>query len=176
MLVEDDQGRNTLHGDAMTHIGVAISSVYGTARDMKLAEQLWYILSPGNGSGACCCCAGSLSRLCLRLSVSVSGGSVGKLSVDEVPNLWCVLTGQMRLVGPRPEAPEVLEYYTPEEMYKFACKPGITGLAQVNGRGLLNWGETLAWDLQYNRTRSVWLDLKIIAITLKHVITRYGAF
>jgi hypothetical protein len=47
MLVEDDQGRNTLHGDAMTHIGVAILSVYRTARDMKLAEQLWYILSPG---------------------------------------------------------------------------------------------------------------------------------
>src|SRR5207245_1458887 len=47
-----------------------------------------------------------------------------------------------------------------EEMYKFVCKPGITGLAQVNGRGLLNWGEILAWDLQYVRTRSVWLDLK----------------
>lgn len=104
------------------------------------------------------------------------GRILRKLSVDELPNLWCVLTGQMRLVGPRPEAPEVLQYYTVEEMYKFACKPGITGLAQVNGRGLLNWGETLAWDLRYVCTRSVWLDLKIIAITLKHVITRHGAF
>ena len=121
----------------MTHIGVAISSVYRTARDMKLAEQLWYILSPGKGSGACCCCAGWLSGLCLRLSVSVSGGSVSKLSVDELQNLWCVLT------------------------------PRITGLAQVNGYGLLNWGKTLAPDLQYVRTRSVWLDLKVIAITLK---------
>ncbi len=46
-------------------------------------------------------------------------------------------------------------------MYKFACKPGITGLAQINGRGLLNWGETLGWDLQYVRTRSVGLDLKL---------------
>jgi lipopolysaccharide/colanic/teichoic acid biosynthesis glycosyltransferase len=105
-----------------------------------------------------------------------AGQILRKLSVDELPNLWCVLTGQMRLVGPRPEAPEVLQYYTPEEMYKFACKPGITGLAQVNGRGLLNWGETLAWDLQYVRTRSVCLDLKIIAVTLKHVIARHGAF
>jgi len=175
MLVEDDQGRNTLHGDAMTHIGVAISSVYRTARDMKLAEQLWYILSPGKGSGACCCCAGWLSGLCLRLSVSVSGGSVSKLSVDELQNLWCVLTGQIRLVGPRPEAPEVLQYYTPDEMYEFACKPGITGLAQVNGCGLLNCDETLASDLQYVRTRSVSLNLKVIAITLKHV-TRHGAF
>jgi lipopolysaccharide/colanic/teichoic acid biosynthesis glycosyltransferase len=104
------------------------------------------------------------------------GRILRKLSVDELPNLWCVLAGQLRLVGPRPEAPEVLQYYTPEEMYKFACKPGITGLAQINGRGLLNWGETLAWDLQYVRTRSVRLDLKIIAITLKHVVTRHGAF
>jgi hypothetical protein len=55
----------------------------------------------------------------------------------------------MRLVGPRPEAQEVLQNYTPEEMYKFACRLGITGLAQINGRGLLNWGQTLAWDLQY---------------------------
>jgi lipopolysaccharide/colanic/teichoic acid biosynthesis glycosyltransferase len=105
-----------------------------------------------------------------------AGRILRKLSIDELPNLWCVLTGQIRLVGPRPEAPEVLQYYTPEEMYKFAIKPGITGLAQINGRGLLDWGETLAWDLEYVRTRSVWLDLKIIAITLKHVVSRHGAF
>ena len=98
------------------------------------------------------------------------------LSLDELPNLWSVLVGDMRLVGPRPEAPEVLRYYTPEEMYKFACKPGITGLAQINGRGLLNWGEVLAWVLKYIRTRSVWLDLKIILTTLKYVAIRRGAF
>ena len=61
-------------------------------------------------------------------------------------------------------------------MYKFACKPGITGLAQINGRGLLNWGETLAWDLKYVRTRSIGLDLKIILVTLKQVISQRGAF
>jgi sugar transferase EpsL len=61
--------------------------------------------------------------------------------------------------------------YAPEDMYKFACKPGIT-----NGRGLLNWGETIAFDLQYVRTRSVGLDLKIILMTLKRVLTRHGAF
>ena len=104
------------------------------------------------------------------------GQVLRKLSVDELPNFWSVLVGDVRLVGPRPEAPEVLQYYTPEEMYKFACKPGITGLAQINGRGLLNWGETLAWDLQYVRTRSVALDLKILLITLKHLIVRRGAF
>jgi lipopolysaccharide/colanic/teichoic acid biosynthesis glycosyltransferase len=104
------------------------------------------------------------------------GRILRQLSVDELPNLWCVLVGDMRLVGPRPEAPEVLQYYTPQEMYKFACKPGITGLAQINGRGLLKWGEVLTWDLRYVRTRSVALDLKIIFTTIKYVLLRHGAF
>ena len=104
------------------------------------------------------------------------GRILRKLSVDELPNLWAVLVGDMRLVGPRPEAPEVLQYYTEQEMYKFACKPGITGLAQINGRGLLNWGETLAWDLEYVHTRSIWLDIKIIFVTLRQILTRHGAF
>ena len=90
--------------------------------------------------------------------------------------MWSVLAGDLRLVGPRPEAPEVLRYYSPEEMYKFAYRPGITGLAQINGRGLLNWGETIGFDLQYLRTRSVVLDLKIIFMTLMRVSTRHGAF
>jgi lipopolysaccharide/colanic/teichoic acid biosynthesis glycosyltransferase len=104
------------------------------------------------------------------------GRVLRKLSVDELPNLWSVVVGDIRLVGPRPEAPEVLQYYTPEEMYKLACKPGISGLAQINGRGLLTWGQTLAWDLEYVRTRSVYLDLKIILLTLLKVVTRSGAF
>jgi lipopolysaccharide/colanic/teichoic acid biosynthesis glycosyltransferase len=104
------------------------------------------------------------------------GEILRKLSVDELPNLWSVLMGDMRLVGPRPEAPEVLRYYSPEEMYKFTCKPGITGLAQINGRGLLNFGQVIDWDLRYVRGRSVWLDLKIIFVTLKYVVARHGAF
>ena len=104
------------------------------------------------------------------------GRILRKLSIDELPNLWCVLVGDMRLVGPRPEAPEVVRYYRPDEMYKFACKPGITGLAQINGRGLLNFGQTIAWDLQYVRTRSVGLDLRIMLTTLKYVLLRRGAF
>ena len=108
--------------------------------------------------------------------VTRAGRFLRRLSVDELPNLWSVVVGDMRLVGPRPEAPEVLQYYKPEEMYKFACKPGITGLAQVNGRGLLTWGETLDWDLEYVRTRSVRLDIKIIFRTVHHVVTRHGAF
>lgn len=108
--------------------------------------------------------------------VTPVGRILRKTSIDELPNLWSVLTGELSLVGPRPEAPEVLQFYTPEEMRKFTCKPGITGLAQINGRGLLNWGETINWDLEYVRTRSVWLDVKIFFITVKRVITRHGAF
>jgi lipopolysaccharide/colanic/teichoic acid biosynthesis glycosyltransferase len=103
------------------------------------------------------------------------GRALRKLSVDELPNLWSVVKGDMRLVGPRPEAPEVLQYHTPEEMIRFTCKPGITGLAQINGRKLLSWGETMALDREYVRTRTIALDLKIILLTIKRVITARGA-
>jgi len=99
-----------------------------------------------------------------------------QLTIDELPNLWCVLVGEMRLVGPRPEHPATLPNYAPEEMYKFSVKPGITGLAQINGRGLLTRGETVAWDLEYVRTRTVWLDIKIIFKTIWLVVMRHGAF
>ena len=108
--------------------------------------------------------------------VTRAGRLLRRLSIDELPNLWSVVKGDMALVGPRPEAPEVLQYYTPEEMVKFNSKPGITGLAQISGRGLLNWGETIALDLEYVRIRSVSLDLKIIMLTILRVLTRHGAF
>lgn len=108
--------------------------------------------------------------------VTRAGRIFRKLSIDEVPNLWSVVKGDLALVGPRPEASEVLQYYTPDELIKFTVKPGITGLAQISGRGLLNWGETIALDLQYVRTQSVALDLKIILLTIRRVLTRHGAF
>jgi lipopolysaccharide/colanic/teichoic acid biosynthesis glycosyltransferase len=104
------------------------------------------------------------------------GRILRRLTIDELPNLWCVLIGEMRLVGPRPELPETLPSYAPEEMYKFSVKPGITGLAQINGRGLLSRGETVEWDLKYVRSRTVWLDIKIIFKTLWLVVMRHGAF
>lgn len=104
------------------------------------------------------------------------GQLLRRTTLDELPNLWCVLMGTMRLVGPRPELPELPQNYTPAEMYKFSVKPGVTGLAQINGRGLLSWGETLAWDLHYVQTRTVWLDLKIIGVTAWYVLMRRGAF
>jgi lipopolysaccharide/colanic/teichoic acid biosynthesis glycosyltransferase len=123
---------------------------------------------------------GEFHKLCFKSDndprVTRIGRWLRKLTVDELPNLWCVLVGDMRLVGPRPELPDIPLHYTAEEMAKFTTKPGITGLAQINGRGLLNWGETLAWDLEYVRTRTIWLDIKIIFKTLWFVIVRRGAF
>ncbi len=103
------------------------------------------------------------------------GRVLRKYSLDELPNLWSVVVGDIRLVGPRPELLQVLQYHTPEEMVRFTCKPGITGLAQISGRKMLSWGETLALDLQYVRTRTIALDLKIIFLTIREVITAHGA-
>lgn len=104
------------------------------------------------------------------------GALLRKLTLDELPNFWCVLVGDMRLVGPRPELPELLPYYRPEQMVKFSVKPGITGLAQINGRGHLNLRDTIDWDLRYVRDRSIGLDLNILFRTLWLVLVRKGAF
>lgn len=97
-------------------------------------------------------------------------------TLDELPNFWNVLRGDMHLVGPRPEIPEMVQYYTQEQAIKFAVKPGITGLAQIRGRGRLSFQQTIAYDLEYVRNRSFLLDLKIILTTIKLLFTRDGAF
>lgn len=104
------------------------------------------------------------------------GKFLRRSSLDELPNFLNVLLGDMRLVGPRPEVIEMFRYYKPNQWDKFIVKPGITGLAQVNGRGKLNFDETLAYDLQYVRERCVWLDLRILFKTLKAVTTGDGAY
>ncbi len=97
-------------------------------------------------------------------------------TLDELPNFWNLLKGDMRLVGPRPEIPEMLHNYTPGQMKKFTVKPGITGLPQINGRGRLSFQDTVAFDLEYVDKKSIWLDLKVTFITIFKVITRHGAF
>lgn len=99
-----------------------------------------------------------------------------KSTLDELPNFWNVLTGDMRLVGPRPEIPEMLVNYRAGQMQKFTVKPGITGLPQINGRGRLSFRKTVAFDLEYVEKKSVVLDIKIIVMTIWRVITKYGAF
>jgi lipopolysaccharide/colanic/teichoic acid biosynthesis glycosyltransferase len=104
------------------------------------------------------------------------GRYLRRTSLDELPNLFSVLTGDITLVGPRPELPEMLRYYTLDQLQKFSVKPGVTGLAQVNGRGVLRFQETIAADLEYCRRRSFWLDLVILVRTVRVVALRVGAF
>jgi lipopolysaccharide/colanic/teichoic acid biosynthesis glycosyltransferase len=99
-----------------------------------------------------------------------------KSTLDELPNLWNVLVGDVALVGPRPEIPEMLPYYDDQTLAKFSVRPGVTGLAQVRGRGDLSFVDTVALDVEYVRTRSVRLDIEILARTFICTVLRKGAF
>jgi lipopolysaccharide/colanic/teichoic acid biosynthesis glycosyltransferase len=96
-------------------------------------------------------------------------------SLDELPNFWNVLKGEMRIVGPRPEIPELVSQYPPEYHRRHDVKPGITGLAQVSGRADLTYEETMLYDLDYVNNHSLARDFAILAKTLPAVITRKGA-
>lgn len=95
-------------------------------------------------------------------------------SLDELPELFNVLKGDMSLIGPRPLALSYLEYYTPEEHHRHDVRPGLTGLAQVNGRNDLPWEQRFAFDLQYIRELSFLNDLIILFKTLAKVVKREG--
>lgn len=95
-------------------------------------------------------------------------------SLDELPELYNVLKGEMSLVGPRPLLMQYLERYTPEQMRRHEVKPGITGWAQVNGRNAINWEEKFKLDVWYVDHHSLGLDLKIIALTLLKIVKREG--
>jgi lipopolysaccharide/colanic/teichoic acid biosynthesis glycosyltransferase len=96
-------------------------------------------------------------------------------SLDELPNLLNVLRGDMSIVGPRPEVPELVEQYLPEYHRRHDVRPGVTGLAQVSGRGSLTYEETMAYDLRYVDTHSFVGDLAILARTIPTVLSRKGA-
>ncbi len=93
-------------------------------------------------------------------------------SLDELPELWNVLKGDMNLVGPRPLLMEYLPLYSPEQARRHEVRPGVTGWAQVNGRNAISWNEKFALDVWYVDNRSLWLDLKIIWLTIRKVIKR----
>lgn len=99
------------------------------------------------------------------------GAWLRKTSCDELPELWNVLKGDMSLVGPRPLLPRYLPYFTETEARRHDVRPGITGLAQVSGRNFLSWNERLALDVEYVEQQSLWLDLKIMLLTVKKVVT-----
>lgn len=95
-------------------------------------------------------------------------------SLDELPELWNVLKGDMSLVGPRPLLMAYLPFYSNEQARRHNVRPGITGWAQVNGRNAISWDEKFALDVWYVENHNFWLDLKIIFITFKKVLFREG--
>lgn len=93
-------------------------------------------------------------------------------SLDELPELWNVLKGEMSLVGPRPLLLKYLARYSPEQMRRHEALPGITGWAQVNGRNALTWEQKFRLDVWYVDHQSFWLDLKILALTVVKIVQR----
>jgi lipopolysaccharide/colanic/teichoic acid biosynthesis glycosyltransferase len=97
--------------------------------------------------------------------ITRAGRVLRRLSLDELPQLWNVLRGDMSLIGPRPTLAYQVERYTPRQRRRLEVKPGITGWAQVHGRAKLPWDERIELDVWYVEHRSFWLDLKILAKT-----------
>ena len=95
-------------------------------------------------------------------------------SLDELPELWNVLKGEMSLVGPRPLLMEYLPLYTPQQYRRHEVRPGVTGWAQVNGRNAISWEEKFALDVWYVENQSFWLDVKILFLTVKKVLLKDG--
>lgn len=95
-------------------------------------------------------------------------------SIDELPELWNVLKGDMSLVGPRPLLMEYLPLYSPEQARRHEVRPGVTGWAQINGRNAISWDEKFALDVWYVDNRSLWLDAKILWRTVLKVTRREG--
>ena len=104
--------------------------------------------------------------------LSAWGQFLRSTSIDELPELWNVLKGEMSLVGPRPLPTIYLERYSPEQARRHEVLPGITGWAQVNGRNDLSWKEQFELDLWYVENRSFLLDLKILCLTVNTVLNR----
>jgi sugar transferase EpsL len=102
------------------------------------------------------------------------GRLLRRSSLDELPELWNVATGDMSLVGPRPLLPEYLAYYSSEQSERHDVRPGVTGWAQVNGRNAISWDEKLELDRWYVSHRSLLLDLRILFMTVGTVLTRRG--
>jgi lipopolysaccharide/colanic/teichoic acid biosynthesis glycosyltransferase len=104
------------------------------------------------------------------------GALLRRFSLDELPNLWNVVRGEMSIVGPRPTVPVQVEQYTERQRGRLAVRPGLTGWAQVNGRASLPWPERIELDLWYVEHRSALLDLKIMWMTVRMLFSGHGLY
>lgn len=109
-----------------------------------------------------------------ELRMTCFGVFLRRTSLDELPELWNVLRGEMSLVGPRPLLMHYLERYSPEQMRRHEVLPGITGWAQVYGRNAIAWEERFALDLWYVDHQSLWLDVKILWLSIARVLSQRG--
>ncbi|MCL5289509.1 MAG: sugar transferase [Firmicutes bacterium] len=109
-----------------------------------------------------------------NLRLTPLGTLIRRLSLDELPQLYCVIKGDISIVGPRPLLMEYLPLYSLDQARRHEVKPGITGWAQVNGRNAISWEEKFVLDVWYVDNRSFWLDLKIIWLTVLKVIKSEG--
>ena len=109
-----------------------------------------------------------------KVRLTKFGKFLRSTSLDELPGLWNVLKGDMSLVGPRPLLVEYLPLYSEKQSRRHEVKPGITGWAQVNGRNAISWDEKFDLDVWYVDNQSIWLDIKILWMTVKKVIVRDG--
>lgn len=108
------------------------------------------------------------------IRLTAFGRLLRSTSLDELPELWNVLKGDMSLVGPRPLLMEYLPHYSPEQARRHEARPGITGWAQINGRNAISWESKFQLDVWYVDNQSFWLDLKILVLTIKKVFVREG--
>jgi len=104
------------------------------------------------------------------------GAILRKLSIDELPQLWNVLRGDMSLIGPRPTLRYQVEQYDARQRRRLEVKPGITGWAQIHGRAALPWAERIELDVWYVDNRSIWLDVKIVARTIRLLFKGDGIY
>lgn len=102
------------------------------------------------------------------------GKKLRSTSLDELPELWNILKGDMSLIGPRPLLVRYLPWYTDEERHRHDVRPGLTGLAQVNGRNALGWEDRFAYDLKYVNNVSFGMDMKIMGMTIGKVLRKSG--
>ncbi|ENF7323660.1 sugar transferase [Vibrio cholerae] len=102
------------------------------------------------------------------------GNKLRNSSLDELPELWNVLKGEMSLVGPRPLLMQYLPLYSKEQARRHDVRPGVTGWAQINGRNAISWEEKFKLDVWYVDNRSFWLDLRILLLTVKKVFVKEG--